>query len=367
MELNIAASPEPQTSTQPISDIVQSIEPKKSHRKWLAVIIGAIVLIIVILIILFSPFFLLQIALNKLPSSKMAVNSVSPTPVITIAPAEIDQSTGWKIYNNSSDYSFEYPSSWNEVTSVIPEDREFHSRDYSENANILPVINKGISLTIEAGIDPMFTNYNDYKNYVEKINKSKPQEILVDNQKCLFYSNSGPILGAYVSECTMFLDRKKYHLAFENVTKDNSLFKQILSTFKFTSQTSQNSQAEQKYLDIPEFGVKLPLSENISDAYYVTSPKYTNFVYLKVHSLDNEPQCKSDDSSTAALTRVGKDEINQMDNKKYSERYSGTTIGNYFYFIDLAQYVCAESSKGITKLDSVRKAFQDASQTIESL
>jgi hypothetical protein len=240
MEPNIAPNqppPEPvQTPIEPISELT-----KKSFPKWLAIIIGVIVLIIVILIILFSPFFLLQIALNKLSSSKMAVNSVSPTPVVTIAPAEIDQNTSWKIYTDSSGYSFEYPPNWNEVTSIIPEDREFHSRDYSEHAyaNILPVINKGMSLTIEAGIDPMFISYSDYKNYVEKINKSKPQEILVDNQKCLFYSNSGPILGTYVSECTMFLDRKKYHLAFENVTKDNSLFTQILSTFKFTGQTSQ--------------------------------------------------------------------------------------------------------------------------------
>ena len=113
-------------------------------------------------------------------------------------------------------------------------------------------------------------------------------------------------------------------------------------------------------LDIKEFGVKVLLTDSIKDAYYVNTTADKGYVYLKVHSLDSEPQCKKDDSSTAALSRVGKDEINPMSEKKFSDSYNGATIGNYFYYIDLAQYECAQSSQGKTLLEKVRTEFSKA-------
>lgn len=123
------------------------------------------------------------------------------------------------------------------------------------------------------------------------------------------------------------------------------------------AETSDMCPKSTSSLDIKEFGVKIVLSDTVKDAYYIGTTANKGFVYLKVHSLDFEPQCKSDDSSTAALSRVGKDDINPMSEKKYSESFSGTTIGNYFYYIDLAQYACAQSAQGKAILDKVRAEF----------
>lgn len=130
------------------------------------------------------------------------------------------------------------------------------------------------------------------------------------------------------------------------------------STPTLTPVPTTNNQ--KTYLEVPEFGVKIQLSDEIKDAYYVNTTASKGYVYLKVHSLDIEPQCKKDDSSTAALSRVGKDEINPMTNGKYSDSFKGKVIGNYFYYIDLAQYSCAESIEGKANLEKVRSAFTNA-------
>lgn len=113
-------------------------------------------------------------------------------------------------------------------------------------------------------------------------------------------------------------------------------------------------------LKIPEYGVQIVLSDEIKDAYYINATASKGYVYLKVHSLDTEAQCKKDDSSTAALSRVGKDEINPMTSGKYSDSFKGKVIENYFYYIDLAQYSCAQTSDGKAKLEKVRSAFTNA-------
>lgn len=136
-----------------------------------------------------------------------------------------------------------------------------------------------------------------------------------------------------------------------------------------TTPTEIPNKTSQAFLEVAEFGIKFALSEDIKDAYVVTPKSGTkDYVYLKVHSLDNEPQCNSDESSTAALSKVEKDETSPvLGDKKYSETMNGFTMGNYFYYIDLAQYECAESPAGKAKLELVRKAFSNASSKITSL
>lgn len=125
-----------------------------------------------------------------------------------------------------------------------------------------------------------------------------------------------------------------------------------------TPVTPTITKPQQDVLKITEYGVEIVLSDEIKDAYYV---KKNGYIYLKVHSLDLEPQCKNDDTSTAVLGRVGKDEINPMTGGKYSDSFSnGKVIGSYFYYIDLAQYSCAETTTGKAKLEKVRSAFMNA-------
>lgn len=134
-----------------------------------------------------------------------------------------------------------------------------------------------------------------------------------------------------------------------------------------SSASPSPSEGKQSFLEIPEFGVKFALTDPIKDAYYLNNTVSKGYVYLKVHSLDGEPTCAKDDNSEAALSRVGKDEINVMTNKKYSDTFDGVTIGNYFYYIDLAQYLCAQKPANQTLLDNVRKTFSSASKTITQL
>lgn len=130
---------------------------------------------------------------------------------------------------------------------------------------------------------------------------------------------------------------------------------------------SPTSENKQSFLEVPEFGVKFALTDSIKDAYELPATANKGYVYLKVHSLDSEPQCAKDNSSTAALSKVGKDEVNPMSGAKYSDSGNGAIIGNYYYYIDLAQYECAQSVSGKTLLTNVRKAFSDASKTITQL
>lgn len=138
-------------------------------------------------------------------------------------------------------------------------------------------------------------------------------------------------------------------------------------TIATSTPTPTSSQTAQSFLEIREYGVKFALSDSIKDAYYLPATADKGYVYLKVRSLDSEPQCKSDASSTAALSKVGKDEINEMSGTKFSDSFDGATIGSYFYYIDLAQYECAESVNGKATLVKVRKAFTEASKTITAL
>lgn len=124
------------------------------------------------------------------------------------------------------------------------------------------------------------------------------------------------------------------------------------------------------FLEIPEYGVKIALSENIKDAYYLPETAAKGYIYLKVHSLDSEPQCKKDISSTAAISRLGKnDQVPyEMTYEEFTtQRATGVTIGEYFYYIDLAQYACAETKVGQALLEKVRKEFSEAAKTIEKL
>lgn len=135
-----------------------------------------------------------------------------------------------------------------------------------------------------------------------------------------------------------------------------------------TLSPSPVDETAQSFLEIPEYGVRFALSDNIKDAYYLPSTADKGYVYLKVHSLDSEPNCNDGSSlGVAALSKVGKDDINEISGKKYSDSGNGVTIGNYYYFIDLEQAVCSQNLSNQTLETNARKAFGDASATIEKL
>lgn len=136
---------------------------------------------------------------------------------------------------------------------------------------------------------------------------------------------------------------------------------------KAASPVAAPVQPEVKYLEVPEYGVKFKLSPSIADAYYEKNSDPIAGIALRVHSLDVEPDCKSGKNSVAALLKVGKDEVNPLAEKKYSESMKGVVIGDYFYYIGNAHYSCVQDPKNQPLLDKVRVAFSEASSTIEKL
>lgn len=165
------------------------------------------------------------------------------------------------------------------------------------------------------------------------------------------------------------------------VNKVNSDNKQLSSATTtpngdLVSPTDQNTPkqqkpVEEKYLTIKEWGVKLKLTDSIKDAYYDTkdllSSNDTVGYSLRVHSLDSEPACKDSDASVSAISRVP---VNLDDpanpGKKFSESRvdSGTTIGSYFYYIESAQYPCAQNPDKQELLGYVRIEFNLAGKSI---
>lgn len=135
---------------------------------------------------------------------------------------------------------------------------------------------------------------------------------------------------------------------------------------------SQNQAAQAKYLEITEWGVKFKLTENIQDAYYDAnvSTKMDAFS-LRTHSLDTEPDCKNGSQPIVTIFRVGKDAKDDAveGDKTYAETMAsqGTTIGDYFYFTQGAQYGCAQTEQGQEILGKVRGEFSKAGATIEKL
>lgn len=148
-------------------------------------------------------------------------------------------------------------------------------------------------------------------------------------------------------------------------------------TDKNTNQTSSaveeaevavdDNQGATTYLDIPEWGVKFALTSDTADAYYdntTTSP--LDSFSLRSHSLDSEPDCTTGSQSVATIFRVPKDAQDDMlPGKTYRETQDGQVIGDYFYFIQGAQYSCTEGMEQQIQLQKVRNGFITAGPTIQ--
>lgn len=130
---------------------------------------------------------------------------------------------------------------------------------------------------------------------------------------------------------------------------------------------ADTSQPAALYLKIPEWGIKIKLTDDIKDAYY-DAAKQPDAFNLRVKSLDSETDCKTGDLSVAAIFKVGKDEkYPQDETKTYAEAQKGVVIGDSFYFTGVAQYSCTQNAGYQTLLTKVRTAFTNASAVIEKL
>ncbi len=144
-----------------------------------------------------------------------------------------------------------------------------------------------------------------------------------------------------------------------------------------TSQTQTTTQPTTQYLTIKEWGIKLPLSDSIKDAYYVAgvgsvgTDRVTNQVYLGLTSL-NSNGCTAagsnhgQDSALGMIFRSKLGEVDPVTNKLLTQEYpSGVTIGSYFYgfegFNNSNISTCKASQTTIQSADS---AFATAAKGI---
>lgn len=153
------------------------------------------------------------------------------------------------------------------------------------------------------------------------------------------------------------------------------------------NQTSQQKdseesadEAEAKYLDIPEVGVRIKLTGAVEGAYYSVSNE--GYAYFSTHYFDNVEgfeQCRSNakggEYGVAALTyaKVGDDNFGSPWTQAEFDGFSNSKIGDTYYWINGAQATCWDNEKfpdsnpHVQKANEIRKAFTELSSSIEKL
>jgi hypothetical protein len=132
-----------------------------------------------------------------------------------------------------------------------------------------------------------------------------------------------------------------------------------------TQTTTQPAQTTTQYLTIKEWGVKMPLSSAISDAYYKTEGSNNgtdglpNTAWLGLTSL-NSTDCNISTTGPSAkatplgdVVRVLPTDLEPIKGKPYSQLYPGVTIGKYFYgYVASATNTTCSSATTLQGIDS---------------
>ncbi len=124
------------------------------------------------------------------------------------------------------------------------------------------------------------------------------------------------------------------------------------------------------YLSIKEWAVKLPLSSNVKDAYYVVATNSTDTMWLGLTSLDSTgcaaARGNTDGASApiAALIRVLPTDHEPVSGKLYTDLYPGMTVGNYYYA--LLDGTKSKTCTSATSLQSISSALTTAAKSTVS-
>ena len=177
---------------------------------------------------------------TTMPTSTLAPRATyTPTPKPTV---------NWSTYNdNFGGYSILHPNGWTvkkDFATSITQTMQFTSPDFKESLPeelgiSITNLDSGSELIIRTEINGNFKTYDDYRYFMENVStgsfkNNNREELLINGEKCLFFGNT-EWFGGYASACYMTHKGKTYDFVFRNKTTDNSLFKQFLSTLKFTN------------------------------------------------------------------------------------------------------------------------------------
>lgn len=140
---------------------------------------------------------------------------------------------------------------------------------------------------------------------------------------------------------------------------------------KNKSPNSSSSASSQKYLVIKEWGVELPLSNGIEDAYY-TYHSDGDYVRLGTTSLTAmNAMCAPDNISVSAISRqsAATHDANAKQNDSYVYPIFDTKIGDYYYGITQSQAPCGNTASDATSQQQAAdiKLFKTAFQNIKAV
>jgi hypothetical protein len=149
-------------------------------------------------------------------------------------------------------------------------------------------------------------------------------------------------------------------------------------TFTNTTQKvdkpAETKKTETKYLEIKELNVKVPLTSDTADAYYVINRGYA---YLSVHALDGT-DCKVSDetydddtgtlkySGVAALASFKAGDSDEVAGDYQKAYPKAPLIDGKYYYIGRNQYDCTDGKKS-DLYTKAAKAFVEAYPKIQKL
>ena len=127
----------------------------------------------------------------------------------------------------------------------------------------------------------------------------------------------------------------------------------------------------QKYLVIKEWGVRMKLTDNLKDAYYVIKPDTSSSAFLSLQSLTAvAPECAPDKISVGVLFRQTTAEHDTTVSEQTAP-YGDVRIGNYYYGYVGAQAGCFDSSNTAAEnlFNSLqpRSGFATAEKSLEAV
>ena len=143
---------------------------------------------------------------------------------------------------------------------------------------------------------------------------------------------------------------------------------------KSLTDNAQQAQTTQQNLSIKEWGIQLPLSDSIKDAYYVVGTSFSkdsdglpSGVFLGLSSL-TDPTCNPTNNNVGktgavgAILRFQPTDTDAVTGKLLTQKYPGTLIGDWYYGYQswLKNNPCTQTTT-ITAADS---AFATAAKSV---
>lgn len=126
--------------------------------------------------------------------------------------------------------------------------------------------------------------------------------------------------------------------------------------------TAASQQSATGYLDIKEWGIKLPLSNGIKDAYYTPNipggsgvDGQPNQMLVGFKSLDSSGCAVADSAAPVLLFRTSPSQVDPVSGDVVSKDYPGMTIGAYFYGFGLTKSETCNSEATFQSLDAALK------------